>query len=223
MCVIWNHSNLNQMTLSEKINKTIELNELSNYRIAKDLGISASTVANYRDGRTTPDTEILKRLSDYLGVTLDYLVGDKNEMQMSLKSDNQDALHRIPLLPITAQGGSLDAFLVSVKNGDCEKIISPISGADFAITVSGDSMAPEYPNGSQVLIKKINEKAFIDWGKVFVLDTCNGSVIKVIVPSDKDGCVRCISVNSDPRFAPYDVCLSDIFGIYRVMLCMSIK
>ena len=129
----------------------------------------------------------------------------------------------IPLLPISAQGGSLNDFIVSVKDSDCERVISPIRGADFAMTVAGDSMAPEYPSGSQVLIKKVNEKAFIDWGRVYVLDTCNGSVIKRIFPAeDKDpGKVKCVSIN--PDYPSFEVSFEDIFGVYRVLLSMSIK
>ena len=129
----------------------------------------------------------------------------------------------IPLLPIAAQGGSLNDFVVSVKESDCEKVVSPIRGADFAMPISGDSMAPEYPNGSQIFIKRINEKAFIEWGKVYVLDTCNGVVVKVLVPSQNDGYVRCVSINTDPIFAPFEVAWEDIHGVYRVLLCMSVK
>ena len=134
-----------------------------------------------------------------------------------------EAAHVVPLLPLSAQGGPLNDFVLSVREADCEKVVSPIPGADLAITVSGDSMAPEYPNGSRLLIKRINEKAFIEWGKTYVLDTCNGSVIKRIVPSAKEGFVKCLSINTDPIYAPFEVALSDIYGIYKVLLCMSIK
>lgn len=140
------------------------------------------------------------------------------------KREEKPVITYLPLLPISAQGGSLNDFDPSVRKSDCEMIISPITGADFAITVSGDSMAPEYPNGSQLFVKKINEKAFIDWGKAYVLDTCNGKVIKILTPSDQgEGYVRCVSLNDDPKFAPFDVNLEDVYGIYRVMLCMSVK
>ncbi len=129
----------------------------------------------------------------------------------------------VPLLPIAAQGGSLNDFVVSVKESDCEKVVSPVRGADFAMPISGDSMAPEYPNGSQIFIKKINEKAFIEWGKAYVLDTCNGVVVKILVPSEHKGYARCLSINTDPIFAPFDVAWEDINGVYRVLLCMSIK
>lgn len=139
-------------------------------------------------------------------------------------SGNEDIeIEHVRLLPLFAHGGSLSDFTVSVKDSDCEKVVSPVKGADFAIQVTGDSMAPEYPSGSVILIKKINESAFIEWGKAYVLDTENGSVVKKVVPSDKEGCIRCVSINPDPSFAPFDVPLSSVFGIYRVLMCMSMK
>lgn len=127
------------------------------------------------------------------------------------------------LLPVTAQGGSLNDFVVSVRESECEKVVSPTRGVDFAMTVSGDSMSPEYPNGSRIFIKRINERAFIEWGKVYVLDTCNGTVIKILVPAEKEGYVKCVSINQDPIFAAFEVAFEDIYGVYKVLLCMSVK
>jgi hypothetical protein len=143
----------------------------------------------------------------------------KNAIQLSSKS--VDSLIFVPLLPISAQAGTLDDFVVSVKDSDCERVIAPIKGVDFALTVAGDSMAPEYPSGSQILVKKINERAFIDWGRVYVLDTCNGIVIKRIFPSDDPNRFKCVSINSEDP--PFDVSCEDIFGVYRVLMCWSVK
>ncbi len=89
------------------------------------------------------------------------------------------------------------------------------------MSVSGDSMAPEYPNGCKILVKKIDEKAFIEWGRVYVLDTCNGSVVKKIMPGDRDGQVRCVSINDD--YPPFFVDLSSVYGIYRVRMMLAEK
>lgn len=149
---------------------------------------------------------------------------EQKNVQATLSTGvNESSARQVSLLPVSAQGGSLNDFAASVNERDCEKVVSPIKDVDFAITVSGNSMAPEYPNGSHIFIKKINEKAFIEWGKVYVLDTCNGTVIKVLVPSDKEGYVRCRSINPDPAYAPFDVSLNDVYGVYRVLLCMSVK
>ena len=77
--------------------------------------------------------------------------------------------------------------------------------------------------GSQIFIKKINENAFIDWGKVYVLDTCNGTVIKRIFPAEDNNPrkIKCVSIN--PEYPPFEVSLDNVFGIYRVLLCMSVK
>ena len=116
------------------------------------------------DGKDLEDYQYEKLYSIYGKDVIDRYTIDKQGS--SSNSNTEGPL--IPLLPIAAQGGTLKEFIVSVKDSDTEHIVSPIKGVDFAITVAGDSMAPEYPNGSQILIKKIDEKAFIDWGKAYV-------------------------------------------------------
>lgn len=127
------------------------------------------------------------------------------------------------LLPMSAMGGTLTGFAApGAMLQNCEAIISPIEDVDFAITVYGDSMAPEYPSGSRILIKKINPNIFIDWGKTYVLDTANGVIVKELHEcKGKEGYVKCHSVNPDPKFSDFDVPLSEVYGVYRVLMCMS--
>lgn len=129
------------------------------------------------------------------------------------------------LLPMSAMGGTLTGFAApGAMLQNCEAIISPIEDVDFAITVYGDSMAPEYPSGSRILIKKINPNIFIDWGKTYVLDTANGVIVKELHEcKGKEGYVKCHSINPDPKFSDFDVPLSEVYGVYRVLMCMSAK
>lgn len=128
------------------------------------------------------------------------------------------------LLPMSAMGGSLTGFAEpGVLLQNCEAVVSPIENIDFAITVYGDSMAPEYPSGSRILIKKINPNLFIDWGKVYVLDTPNGVIVKEVHESNREGYVSCHSINPDPKFKPFDVLMDEVFGVYRVLMCLSAK
>lgn len=155
------------------------------------------------------------------------------EGDMLLKKDNESTSNSIAnqpssyityLLPMSAMGGSLTGFAepgVALQN--CEAIISPVKNIDFAITVYGESMAPEYPSGSRILIKKINPDIFINWGKVYVLDTPNGVIVKEIHESEKEGCVSCHSINPDPKFKPFDVPMDEIYGMYQVLMCLSAK
>ena len=127
----------------------------------------------------------------------------------------------LPVIPTEAMAGTLGEFEDSVHAYECERMISPIKGADYAIKVCGDSMSPEIPNGSQILVKKIWEEEFIEWGKIFCLDTRNGAVIKRIYPTDNPDVVECRSVN--PEYPPFRVNVRSVFGWYRVLMIMCMK
>lgn len=125
------------------------------------------------------------------------------------------------VIPTEAMAGTLGDFARGVKEYECERMISPIKGADYAIKVCGDSMTPEIPNGSQILIKKIYEEEFVEWGKVFCLDTRNGAVIKRIYPTDRPDVVECRSIN--PEYPPFQINVKHINGWYRVLMVLSTK
>lgn len=211
----------------ERFDKYMKTKGLNDNKVTNSLGLSIGTLGKSRkENRDLSEKNIEKILNFYTDLNRTWLLTGEGSMfttKPSLAGFNEMEYTRVPLLPISAQGGSLNDFVVSVSLQDCEKIISPINGADIAITISGDSMADEYPNGSIVLAKRINERAFIDWGKVYVLDTCNGVVVKTLTPSEKEDCVRCVSINPNPIYAPFEVALNDIYGVYRVMLCMAKK
>lgn len=215
------------MTIKERIEMYIEHQGIKRSVFEKSCGFSNGYLRNLKENPSAAKIEDI--LTVYPEISRVWLLSGEGEMLNSDKPNEQFAVSKtetattVPLIPISAQGGSLNEFVVSIKGSECERIISPIRGADFAIQVSGDSMAPEYPNGSRVFIKKINERAFIEWGKTYVLDTCNGTVIKTLVPSEKPECVKCISINPDPMYAPFEICLEDVYGMYKVLLCMSVK
>ena len=219
--------------------------------ILKELGIKAPTFANsigvkyqrildIQNGKTKKVSPIVADaiIEKYPQFNRIWLLTGEGEMlkdiepkrislgasMMKSAIDQPDAaIYTVPLLPISAQGGSFNDFVESIKENDCERIVSPIKAVDLAVTVSGDSMAPEYPSGCKILIKKINEEAFIEWGKVYVLDTCNGTVIKEVHRGKTEDEIECYSINPDPKFQPFSVKFADIFGMYRVIMCMSLK
>lgn len=145
------------------------------------------------------------------------------EQRKQESEENEGKL--IPLLPLSAEGGSLDGFdNLGVSLPDCEVIYSPIKDADMAITVSGKSMEPDYPEGCRVVVKRINHDLFIEWGREYVLDTANGIVLKTLEPSDDPNFIRCTSLNPDQRrYAPFEIPKESVRGVYRVHLMMGRK
>ncbi len=61
------------MGFPERLQSIIEERQISKYKIAKAIDISASTVSNYLKGKTKPDSTKLTVLSRLLGVNKEWL------------------------------------------------------------------------------------------------------------------------------------------------------
>jgi phage repressor protein C with HTH and peptisase S24 domain len=157
----------------------------------------------------------------YLTDTLMAKVKAAHELHFAPPTKEEIDQEMVLVIPTGARAGTLADFSTSVAQYDCERMVTPIKGADYAIQVTGDSMSPEYPSGSVVLIKKINENAFVEWGKTYVLDTENGAVIKNIRRTDNPQVIECVSLN--PAYQPFTMETKYINGWYRVLMVLALK
>lgn len=203
--------------------------------LAEKIGFNATNLSQAKKGEERYLTEgLAQRLStNNSGINLSWLLTGEGEMlttdapvveQRKQESEENEG-KLIPLLPLSAEGGSLDGFdNLGVSLPDCEVIYSPIKDADMAITVSGKSMEPDYPEGCRVVVKRIDHALFIEWGREYVLDTANGIVLKTLEPSDDPNFIRCTSLNPDQRrYAPFEIPKESVRGVYRVHLMMGRK
>lgn len=203
------------MSTEEKINYIVEsFNTLRAKGIVKTqgdfaalLGIGERSLSAAKNGKD--------------GYLTDSLLAKIRTLMKQYENGNEDKANVIPVIPVEALAGTMLEFFQSVKDYDCERMISPIKGVDYAIKIYGDSMSPEYPSGSLCLIKRIDEKQFVAWNEVYVLDTDNGAVIKKIRKTDKEGVVECVSIN--PAYQPFTIETIYIHGWYRVLMVMSVK
>ena len=196
----------------------------SSFNALRDKGI-VHTQKDFANLLEVDKTQISKALGgDERNVTKNLLKKIQLLMErvdLQVEDGLMDKVEVVNILPTEAMAGTLGDFALAVQDYECERMVSPIKGADLAIKIFGDSMSPEYPSGSVCLIKKVNEKAFIEWGKVYVLDTENGAVIKQIRRTDRENVVECVSLN--PAFQPFTIDTSYIKGWYRILMLISLK
>lgn len=69
------------MTFAKFITMALEKSELSNYKLAKRLGISQTTVANWKDGSTEPRDKQRAIVLDVFGVSEDDLISGDVKIQ----------------------------------------------------------------------------------------------------------------------------------------------
>lgn len=52
--------------------------KLSQLKVAMDLNISREALSHYENGKRSPDVQMLRDMSNYFGVSIDFLVNGKN-------------------------------------------------------------------------------------------------------------------------------------------------
>ena len=205
--------------MKERLIQWIRSEGLTVSAFQRRIGVSESYIRNISRGIGTDVLLAIER--EFPQLNARWLLTGEGTMNREAEESDPRAPKMIPVLPVSAQAGRLNDFIAQIADYDCERIYTPLPEAEMVIPVTGDSMTPEYVNGCRVLVRRIADSAFIDWGKTYVLDTDSGVVIKNIFPGEDASTVRCVSVN--PAYPPFSIPTKDIFGWYRVLMCMTMK
>lgn len=170
--------------------------------------LSKGTMSKIRNARCGVSMNTLQEFCNaYPSVSSDYIITGRGSM--FLDEERQDVLIKtLPRIPYDAAAGSLTDMVEGVTEYGCERIpvISAFPKYDFTIRVTGRSMEPYYFSGDEVACLRINESQFIQWGRVHVLDTTQGVVIKRIYENGDS--IRCASFN--PEYPDFNVPKEDI-------------
>ena len=147
------------------------------------------------------------------------LVADA-EKSLLAKEDAPAYEKTLPLIPYDAFAGLPSVDNIGIAFKDCEQYYIPdfISrGADFLIRVSGDSMVPQYLNGDLLACTLIKDVLFFQWGKIYVIDTSQGVLVKRIMRIEGDDeHVLLVSENKD-KYEPFKFPTSDIRSLAIVV------
>lgn len=185
--------------------------------LARDCGLTQRELSPFsRSGISS--RALVKLAAKFPAADIDYLLtGRKLEAVAPATS-----VDTIPLLPFDAVAGTLSE---NITNDFSETIPIPttINGrADFAIRVDGDSMYPRYISGDVLFVKKITDPTFLQWGKVYVLATTQGCIVKRLYPSrSNDAAITCHSENT-VNYPDYDIPREEITAVGLVIGHMGV-
>lgn len=204
---------MNGKDLKEKLKAAgVNLSDLS-----KRMGYKTDQNLHSVLGAKEMSSSVIERMADVLGKPIGWFYGDADVPAVHAHEPNS-----VPLLPIFAQAGSLTGWSEGIEEVKCERVISPVNDVDMAVHIYGESMYPDIPNGSVCYVRRVSGRV-LDWGRAYILDTVDGPVLKYLTPGKDEDHLRCVSANHDPMYAPFEVSKNDVLGIYRVVMCMSMK
>lgn len=79
------------------------------YQVSKATGISSASMTDWKKGRYTLKTDKLKKIADYFGVTVDYLLGNEEQ-------------EKTPPVPMTEKEESIQRALAAMEGLSAEQI-----------------------------------------------------------------------------------------------------
>ena len=139
------------VALKDSFDRCREVGAVRNQQEFADLvGVTASTMSS--------------AMNENERALTDSLVAKAMKVANELTNRVQLSEHTVPIVPYAVRGGALQGFSEGVEEWECERITSPIRGAELAFEVTGDSMAPAFPAGARVLLKRV--KSVIAWGEM---------------------------------------------------------
>lgn len=123
------------------------------YRVSKQTGISASTFTDWKNGRSVPKADKMKRIADYFGVSLDSLLGSRVGRESELAGyTSVKAKKMLPIIGEIRAGSPIitNETVLGYEFADVDDV-----DEYFFLKVCGDSMKNiGMVNGSLVLFRK---------------------------------------------------------------------
>lgn len=121
--------------------------------ICKAMGITQPTYSSWENERSSPTPDALNRLADYLGVSVDYLLG---RTESNIAGGYQpDAIVQFEVLGRVAggYGGAVEEFGTGEKITIASDMLNGRPASDFfVLQVRGNSMSPKILDGDKVLV-----------------------------------------------------------------------
>lgn len=209
-------------------------NDLGQLEVANFLGLSKAQMSRLVAGTAPFRHEYLTKLvTNEKGWNTEFLTdplwSELESGKKKLSTDGASAARKnisedvkaLPLIPFDAVAGHGDPIYED-ERVENYYTVSEFKESDFLIRVKGDSMSPHFMGGDLLACKKVTDAFFFQWGRCYVLYTrSQGCMVKRVNPSEKDGCIKCVSDNT--KYAPFDVPMDDIVSVALVNGSISLE
>lgn len=211
------------------MDKSLILKEIKKYynfktdgEFADFLGIKQNTLSNWSSRNSIDYDRIISKCENIDGNWL--LTGQGSMLKDSSTKDSftKEILSKkgIPMLPFDAFAGIGDSTVVGVNFDTIEEryIVPLFDGikVDFMLPVRGSSMYPKYSSGDVVACRLVTELLFVQWNKVYVIDSISqGVIMKRLLKGDNNEHLICKSDNKE--YGEFPVPMTDIRSIALVV------
>lgn len=212
----------------DRILKIIDLNNENKNQFYKKTGLSNGFLDKVKD---IGGSKIEYILNSYPDINPEWLLTGKGEMLKSTVVPMQPTAQAAHLIPL--YDGVVTASITGADLTPQTEPVEMVNAGDWfrdataAMRVHGDSMHPDYPSGSIVAMREVQNKKLIVYGQDYLIETSEYRVLKRLQKSDKDQHWLLCSTNlemweSGPLkgrliHEPDDIHVDDVYRIYKIL------
>lgn len=220
-------------TPKERLLSFLKFLNVGQNKFEKSVGLSTGLISQWRNGNIPP--KALRKITEaYKELNVNWLLTGEGEMLNASKSDEKmqprtskttpkvrkvESTVTLPLVPIDAVAGYNGWDEAGVTLADCPQYSVPdfiAVKAEFLIRVSGSSMYPKYSSGDILACRKIQEIRFIQWGKIYIIDSSQGMMVKRLFEIDDDN-ENILCKSDNPNYPPFVLPKDDIRSLSIVV------
>ena len=117
---------------------------VSAYKVAKATGVTQSTLSDWKNGRSTPKSENMKKLADYFGVSIDYLMTGKEGIEKEPQLTHKDEKDIKEILSNTEQLLKQDGLMFDGQPASPEAIDSILSAMQIGMEMAKKKNKEKY-------------------------------------------------------------------------------
>jgi len=207
----------------QRISLLVKESGMKKSRFAIEMGINASNFGKKLDGKLGFTDTDFKLISKKTNVRIGWLLTGEGQKfnvpdEFKIKAEQEIADMRrqqgIPLIPTSAMAGVLSGESVTINEWDIEDryLVPVFKKSDFCIRVEGKSMEPRYQTGDIIACTNVPlTDIWFQWGKVYVVNTRQGVLVKHVEQGADKEHIKLISDN--PEYKPFEIPTTEIFGV----------
>ena len=184
---------MNSTETTSRLKNLLRSRKIKQTDLADMTGFSQSNISEMLNGKRNV-VPLAEKVAELFDLDKKLLLGEEYTLGLGESAPKEETRPRIEAV---ASAGTLTEAIEEYS--EPVRVVAQMPRYDFTIVVRGDSMVPEFRSGDEIACLKVNEKAFVQWGKPHVLFTSQGIVVKRLYEGDNG--FRCVSDNEQyPEF-----------------------
>jgi len=225
--------------LNENVRFVRKQLNLTQDQFAQKLGIKRSLVGAYEEGRAEPRLDLLQKMAELAGISVDTFIGTDITQGDSIPGKTEKYVRgkdvlvitvdefkkdNIELVPFKAAAGYLNGYADSEYVKELPKFKLPILGQGTyrAFEISGDSMLPLLP-GTIVIGEYVDDLRELKNGKTYVLVTNREGIVYKRTFNYIADTGKLFLVSDNRHYAPYQIDADDVVEAWAAKAYISVQ